>query len=392
MSNSMLLPAAILAQAGRWCDDASCLADYVWDTNEPLNLTKDGYPGMLMPNQKAGRMMVRDLQRHGLSGVYTVLHDGDGVVDASMSDVKRVWRPEPGRVDVDVQLSVDFNNGMWLTVQRSNPQDPVRNIRVLLPGFFGEQQFLNNPFHPAFVHSLKRYRILRFMEWAKTNEDLEGSWDARAKRSDLSYVLRGVPLEEMVLLANMIGADAWFCIPHRADANYITKFAELVHSSLRPDRKIYVEFSNEVKRVKMLQTFSAACGIDCAVLVQLQRYTVSNFVLCFVLRDFCGCCNQVWHTGFPGGVFSEQEASKLGITRLCYVVQRTQAISRIMKEVIGPNWRERLVVVVASQTVNSDATRQILACDAKVASFLNAVPLCHLRELVCSESPPHGIP
>ena len=63
-----------------------------------------------------------------------------------------------------------------------------------------------------------------------------------------------------------------------------------------------------------------------------------------------------------------------------------------MKGVIGPNWRERLVVVVASQTVNSDATRQILACDAKVASFLNAVPLCHLRELVCSESPPHGIP
>eukprot|EP00961_Rhodomonas_salina_P262128 3542718-Rhodomonas_salina.3 len=160
---------------------------------------------MLLPGQKAGRMMVRDLRKHGLSGVYTVLFDGDGVVDAAMSDVKRVWRPEPGRVDVDVQLSLDFNNGLWLTVQRSNPQDPVRNIRVVAPGFVQDQRFLYNPFHPAFVHSLKRYRVLRFMDWAHTNHDLDGSWEARAKRSDLSYVIRGVPLEEMVLLANMVG-------------------------------------------------------------------------------------------------------------------------------------------------------------------------------------------
>ena len=220
---------------------------------------------MLAPNQKAGRMMVRDLSRHGLSGVYTVLFDGDGVVHATMSDVKRVSRPEPGRVDIDVQLSVEFNNGIWLTVQRTNPDDPVRNIRVIAPGFFSDQQFLYNPFHPAFIHSLKRYRVLRFMDWANTNHDLDGSWDARAKLSDLSYVIRGVPLEEMVLLANMVGADGWFCIPHRADDHYVTKFAELVHSTLRPDRKIYVEFSNEVTRVQiqvlLLLPFCIHCGI-----------------------------------------------------------------------------------------------------------------------------------
>jgi len=83
----------------------------------------------------------------------------------------------------------------------------------------------------------------------------------------------------------------------------------------------------------------------------------------------------VWHTGFPGGVFSEQEASRLGIQggRLCYVVQRTQNISRIMKRVIGPSWRERLVIVIATQVSNWDATRQILACDAQVA-HLATVP------------------
>jgi hypothetical protein len=245
---------------------------------------------MLTPNQKAGRMMVRDLKRHGLSGTYTVLFDGDGTVEADMSDVKGVWRPGPGRLDVDVQLSLDFNNGLWLTVMRTNPLDPVRNIRVISPGFFRDQKFLYNPFHPAFVHSLKRYRILRFMDWAFTNGDLDGSWEARAKQSDISYVNRGVPLEEMVLLANMIGADGWFCIPHRADDNYVAKFAELVNSTLRPDRKIYVEFSNEViraypsaaiflyKRDDHHHTILVGGMVD-PVLGQLHRITSRVFVL-----------------------------------------------------------------------------------------------------------------
>lgn len=100
-----------------------------------------------------------------------------------------------------------------------------------------------------------------------------------------------------------------------------------------------------------------------------------------VLRVYCcgfkeASRNQVWHTGFPGGVFSEQEASKLGISRLCYAVQRTQNISRIMKGVIGSNWRERLVVVVATQASNSDATRQILACDAPAKVRVALQRLC----------------
>jgi hypothetical protein len=279
---------------------------------------------------------------------------------------------------------VDFNNGMWLTVQRSNPQDPVRNIRVLLPGFFGEQQFLHNPFHPAFVHSLKRYRILRFMEWAKTNEDLDGSWDARAKRSDLSYVLRGVPLEDMVLLANMIGADA---APSGCQLYHqVCRACPLLAAARQKDLRGVFERGDTTEDASNLlcRVWNGPCCADAIANIYRAKFRAVFRVEIF----FCGCCNQVWHTGFPGGVFSEQEASKLGITRLCYVVQRTQAISRIMKGVIGPNWRERLVVVVASQTVNSDATRQILACDAKVASFLNAVPLCHFRELVCSESSP----
>lgn len=58
--------------------------------------------------------------------------------------------------------------------------------------------------------------------------------------------MNGAPIEDMIDIANRIGANAWFNIPHAADDDYIQKYAELVKKNLRPDLKVYVEYSNEV--------------------------------------------------------------------------------------------------------------------------------------------------
>jgi hypothetical protein len=50
----------------------------------------------------------------------------------------------------------------------------------------------------------------------------------------------------MIALANELGADPWFCMPHRADDDYIRRHAELVRDRLNPDAKVYIEYSNEV--------------------------------------------------------------------------------------------------------------------------------------------------
>jgi hypothetical protein len=149
-----------------------------WDTGLPINVS-GGYPSALGPNQRAGRMMIRDLQRHGVSGLYTVLHDGDGLLTFSM-DVQRVWRPAPGRAEVQVELTAQMNNGLFVSVDRTNPLDPVRNIRVFTPGFGGRggsssrAGYRGTPFHPAFIETLRRYRVLRFMEWQNTNGVSDG--------------------------------------------------------------------------------------------------------------------------------------------------------------------------------------------------------------------------
>jgi hypothetical protein len=293
-----------------------------WDTGQQLNISK-GYPASLAPNTKAGRMMVRDLQRHGVSGVYIILWDGDGVITCSMQDVVRVSRPRPGRIDVLVQLSTSFNNGLFIVIERTNPLNPVRNIRVLTPGFGGGGGwggFRGTPFHPAFIETLRRYRVLRFMDWQETNGVGAGTWQQRPKRTDTSYTTHGVPLEDMLLLANTVGADAWFCIPHLANDDYVRNFAIMVRDGLRPDRKAYIEYSNEL-----------------------------------------------WHTGFPGGQYADAQGTITKLGRFCFTVARMRNISRIFQDVFGAAARGRFVTVVSSQVVNADATRQILACNIGAA-------------------------
>jgi hypothetical protein len=55
-----------------------------------------------------------------------------------------------------------------------------------------------------------------------------------------------VPLEIMIELANRLGADPWFNIPHKATDDYIRNFARLVKQRLDTKLKAYVELSNEV--------------------------------------------------------------------------------------------------------------------------------------------------
>ena len=296
--------------------------DSPWDMGLLLNLS-GGYPALLPPNLKIGRLMVRDLAEHGISGVYTVLWEGDGTVTCNLYDVKQVWRPYPGRIDVLVELSMDANNGLFLSIERTNPLDPVRNIRVLTPGFGGGGGFggfRGTPFHPAFIESLQRFRVLRFMDWQATNGIGAGSWAQRPKRSDVSYVTNGAPLEDILLLANTVGADAWLCIPHLADDDYVLNFAKMVRDGLRPDRKAYIEYSNEL-----------------------------------------------WQTGFPGGQYADEQGIASGLGRLCWAVQRLRNISRIFQGVFGEAERMRFTTVVSSQISNPDATRQILACSIGAA-------------------------
>jgi hypothetical protein len=64
---------------------------------------------------------------------------------------------------VDVIPSTNGNNGIMITIVRTNPANYIRNIRVIRPGFENIASAVT--FHPMFLSKIKPYKTLRFMDW-----------------------------------------------------------------------------------------------------------------------------------------------------------------------------------------------------------------------------------
>ncbi len=219
-----------------------------WDTDFPLNLTADGYP-ILGTNpagnpEAAGTLMFRDLDGHYPSGEYICLYDGVGEVELGMDAT--VVSSQPGRIVCRVDDPSD--SGIFLKIRTTpNPSNPVRNIRLFHSQW--ENSYLTEPFHPAFLARIAAFKMIRFMDWQRTNHnDFLMDWEDRARASFQTQASpeRGVALEHMIQLSNTLGADPWFCMPHLATDDYVVQFAIQCRNQLRPDLQIYIEHSNEV--------------------------------------------------------------------------------------------------------------------------------------------------
>lgn len=86
----------------------------------------------------------------------------------------------------------------------------------------------------------------RFMDWMHTNDSEIRTWADRPTPKHATFSRRGVALEWMIDLCNRQKADAWFCMPHEADDDFVRRFAQTVKDGLDPSLKIYIEYSNEV--------------------------------------------------------------------------------------------------------------------------------------------------
>ena len=85
------------------------------------------------------------------------------------------------------------------------------------------------------------------MDWERTNENAPAHWTDRhtLKSIDLNSGT-GIAAEDIVELANTVGADAWVTTPWNADDDYIAHFAQSLHDGLSGGRAIYLEVGNEV--------------------------------------------------------------------------------------------------------------------------------------------------
>jgi len=280
-----------------------------WGKGPALQLDALGYVTRLEPDCFAETLMCTVEGGHYPSGEYTLLYDGEGQFE--FNNGTTVSR-QPGRI----VFKVDSSRGaFFLRLTQVNSANYPRNIRVLMPGF--EKNYREQVFHPTFLERWKGIACFRFMDWQETNNSKQQKWADRPKLEEFTWTRAGVPVEVMVDLCNRQQADAWFCMPHLADDDYVREFARVVQARLHPKAKVYIELSNEL-----------------------------------------------WNGMFQQSRWAGEEGRKLGFAEKPweagwrFTAHRSLQIFKIWEEVFGG--RDRLVRVLASQAANPYVSERIV--------------------------------
>jgi hypothetical protein len=178
-----------------------------------------------------------------VNGRYRMTYRGQGVI--SLGGRARNVKRENDAIWFDFVAGPGF---VEITIRKTDPLgtgDYIRDIQVVKKENIPLHE-VGALFNPDWIERIQDQRLLRFMDWMNTNDSTISEWSQRPKTSDFTYVRRGAPMEIMVALANQIGADPWFTMPHLATDEYMRRFAEYVRDNLDPALKAHVEFSNEV--------------------------------------------------------------------------------------------------------------------------------------------------
>jgi hypothetical protein len=351
----------IARQSRAWIPQSGGLSKPAWAFGAVPPLDAAGYPLRLEGGIGVGTMMVRDLQGHYPAGVYTLLYEGDGTLEVMMDDVRETRRLGPGLIELDIWPRTGLNNGIFVLVTRSHPADPLRNLRLVAPGFMATHAAF--PFHPWVLHQLANYSTVRFMDATATNSQADTTWLSRVQPSDRTFTLNGMPWEHVVLLANSAGKHLWVNIPHAADDAYVASLAALMRDTVRPDLRITIEYSNEVwagaAPALFAQAQGTALGLDRWSPAASRGPTEARF--CFLAmrtRRIAQLWSAVWNYNA-----SAAAAAALDPSSNTFPGSPGVPPGPLVSLSALPRIHPRLRIVVASQAVNADVTRRILACN-----------------------------
>ena len=249
-----------------------------WFTKGNVAFDKNGWPKNLNGG-KAGTRFLSHIPLQALpQGEYTVLYDGVGKLRYGAS--AKVIKQTPGRDTIRLVAQKQPNElyptaTATLFIDESNPQNYIRNIRIIMPGGICRNQpikHVTNPrvcpnnsyqsfvdshqkggkpiiFNPEYLNFMKDFKVVRFMNMSGITRNNLRSWNDRPHINEATWGgkegVRGVPLEIMIELANTLNVDPWFNVPHNADDAFIFRMAQTIKQQLKPNLRVYVEYTNE---------------------------------------------------------------------------------------------------------------------------------------------------
>ncbi|MCB9497791.1 MAG: hypothetical protein H6686_12965 [Fibrobacteria bacterium] len=211
----------------------------------------DGTGGRILQDEKGWPLSVPQMVDGVSTKVRTMLNNcREGVYEVSLrGNGKLAWSGGASAKTVGGKTQVTFNGNCghaWMSIDSSDPGDPIRDVR-LTPLEYVQEPGGAPLFDPDFLRGLRPFHALRFMDWTVTNGSRQMRWKDRPKPGDRSFgVGSGMPWEHAMALSEELGADAWICVPHAADDDYIRNLAILFRDSLKEPLKVYLEYSNEI--------------------------------------------------------------------------------------------------------------------------------------------------
>lgn len=221
-------------QWGGWDDEQLQAAGHLSPEGWPLSLPEDV--------NRLEAFVLTDLPEDAgyFTGRYRLTYEGQG-------EIELIGRAQNIEARAG-EIWFDFTPGdglVAISLSAIDGSDPIRNIAIVQERHIPFYE-LGHVFNPDWLALVEDLRVLRFMDWMFTNSSPITTWDERPLMSDYTWRRRGAPLEAMVALANQIGVDPWFNMPHAADDTFMRRFAEVVERDLDPNLKAYVEYSNEI--------------------------------------------------------------------------------------------------------------------------------------------------
>lgn len=298
----------------------------VVSTGNDAALDERGYP--LLEGGQAAEAVV--LNANYPEGTYKLTWEGTGQVAIQPLGLDIVSLA-PGAITLRGKPS----GYSRIVVASIDPDDPLRSMALYLPGHDADSP----TFNPQFVQALRPYGVLRYMDFMQTNGSAIRTWSDRPEQEDFTYCKTdGIPLEHLIELANELGAYPWFCMPHKADDDFIGRAAEMVRDRLDPNLVCFVEYSNEVGNGSFaVHGYATAQGRELGLATEAEvaafnakyKYVEGGEMLDFV--DVRG----------PANLAALQRHRFQGL--------RTERISKIWNDVFGDD-ADRVKIVITGST------------------------------------------
>ncbi len=221
-----------------------------WETGIEVELNENGYPLQIPydngidPPQKVRTLLLWDPE-----GYFRLRVKGTGTI--------RLRFGANGIFQTPIDTLIYANAGIAIEIDYSAANNPITGIQFALPAY--TDNYLQQIFTTEFTEFLSDFQCIRYMDWLRTNFSPVVSWEERGMPNFYTQTTAaGAALEYVVMLSNLLQKDIWVCIPHKADDNYIQQLANMLHTTLDPSLKVYLEYSNEVWNGSFLQHQEAA--------------------------------------------------------------------------------------------------------------------------------------